>query len=94
MTRAAPVPRARGTATFLAAGCLFVVTLLSTVLLGGDYRVNLLALLMTWTVGVLMLVGGALYLIGGPRRVVPTRRVLLLSGGIPALAVIIAAAIP
>lgn len=62
--------------------------------LGGDPRVNLLALLMTWTVGVLMLVGAALYLIGGPRRVVPVRRVILLAVVVPAVAVLAVALIP
>jgi hypothetical protein len=92
--REAPVPRARGTATFLAAGCLFAVAGIGALVLGGDHRVNILVLLMIWTVAVLLLVGAARYLIGGPRRVVPVRRVLVLAAGIPALALIVVAILP
>jgi threonine/homoserine/homoserine lactone efflux protein len=84
----------RGTATFLAAGCVFAVAWLAALLSRGDPAVGLLAAFLVVTVGVLALVGAALYLVAGPRRRVPVRRVVLVAGVAPAVVVLLVAALP
>lgn len=86
-------PLPRGTATFLAAGCLLVVALAAVLLVDHPW-VNLIVLLMIGAIGVLALVGAALYLIGGPRRPVRPGRVMLLWAGLPALALAVVALVP
>jgi len=78
----------RGTATFLAAGCVFVVAWLAALLARGEPAVGLLGALLIVSVGILCLVGAALYLIGGPPRRVPVRRVVMLAGVVPAVVVL------
>jgi hypothetical protein len=76
----------------LAAGCVFAVAWLAALLARGRPWVGLLAVALIGAVAVLLLVGAALYLIGGPRAPVPVRRVLLLAGALPAALVLLAAA--
>lgn len=82
-------PRARGSATALGAACLLAVAWLAALLTPGRPAVGLLAVALIWTVGVLAIVAAALYLIGGPRRPVPVRRVLVLAVVVPAALVLV-----
>lgn len=82
-------PRARGSATALAAGCLLAVAWLAALLTPGRPAVGLLAAALILMVGVLAIVAAALYLIGGPRRPVPVRRVLLLAVVVPVALVLV-----
>ena len=68
-----------------------MVAWLAGLLAKDDPAVGLLGVLMIVAVGVLCLVGAALYLIGGPRRRVPVRRVVLLAGVVPGVMVLVAA---